>query len=221
MSWNPDPKPPKKNKSDILTKVYRSRTCKICKEKFDRNFDNQICCGYDCNVKYALKILEKKRKAEWKERKQELKEDLGVVKKQSAQPLQKSINKIVRLIDKGLPCTARPTENHTHFDAGHVFGVGAHPSLRYNLDNIHIQSVKSNRDLGGESLLMLDGIEIRYGKEYRDYVESLPKLYPVLKLTSNERRDSLKTANRIIRNIENRGIIYTRDEVQELLGIYK
>ena len=180
------------------------------------------CTDLICEGKAVDKMFADKRKQqnkEWQERKKAMKLDLGIKKKQSAEPLQKSINQIARILDDLEPCLARPTENHTKFDGGHIFGVGAHPSLRYNLWNIHKQSVKSNRDLGGEQLLMIEGIHIRYGQERMHYVLNLPKKYPTTKLNANERKDALKVANQIIRDLE-KGILYTRDQANEMIGIY-
>ena len=52
-----------------------------------------------------------------------------------------------------------------------------------------------------------------------DYVLNLPKIYPVIKLNAHERKDALKVANQIIRDLE-KGIIYTRDEANKMIGIY-
>lgn len=183
----------------------------------------RVCTEVECMTKAAMKTIETKKakqRKEWKQRKENLKIDIGVKKKQSQEPLQKSINRIAVLIDKDKPCIARPIENHVHFDGGHVYSVGSHPALRYNLHNVFKQSVKSNRDLGGEQSLMLEGIEIIHGPEQRKKTESLIQKYPVLKLTYDEKKDALKEANKIIRELE-KGVKHSRDQVNELIGIYK
>lgn len=239
MTFRPDPKPAainKKSKGIDMTskKKYKCGYCgddyymvKANYSKVERVGNKKPCHRVECKSSHAMKHLEKlkakqkeKIKKDWNDRKKGLKEELGVKKKQSQQPLQKSINKIVRLLDKEEPCLARPTENHVAFDAGHIFSVGSHPSLRYNVWNIFKQSVKSNRDLAGEQLMMMEGVEIRYGKDKREYIETLPSLYPILKLTADEKRVALKIANRLIREIE-KGADFTRDQINEYLGIYK
>lgn len=214
----PDPKPSKR------IKLY---VCKVCKNKYDRKGNHLITwCSPECGTQLALKKLRDKKKADvkevnkaWKEKKAVYRAELSQGK-QSQDPLQKAVNKIVRLLDKDQPCLARPFEQCSHFDAGHVWGVGSWPSLRYNVWNIHKQSVKSNRDLGGESLLMLEGIETRYGAEIRDMVEGLRLKYPKLSLSVQDKTEALKTANKIIRDLE-KGFEYTRDQINEFLGIYK
>lgn len=197
--------------------------CKSCGNLYEKKHSFQTWCSYDCGVNIAKNKLEKQNKSkaiqekkEWKERKESLKRELNY----SKDPLQIAINKIVRLIDKHQPCIARPFENCKFFDAGHVYSTGSHPALKYNLWNIHKQSVKSNRDKGGEQHLMLEGIEIRYGKERLNYIMELPKFHPVLKLSENEKKEALRKANQIIREME-LGMAYTRDEVNEFLNIYK
>lgn len=172
----------------------------------------------------AMKALERKKaleskatKQDWREKKIQFKFETA---KQTKEPLQIAINKIARLLDADLPCLARPFEYSQNYDAGHIFSVGAHPALRYHLWNIHKQSVKSNKYLGGEQILMLQGIEQRYGEEIREYIEKLPQKIPTLKLSIEEKKEALKKANKIIRDIES-GEKFTRNEINEILGIYK
>lgn len=213
--------------------------CKICSEFYymnkeahkRRTFENggrvsRTCTKRECEIesmkRAAMKQVKQQRilkRKEWKKEKEQIRQNLGIKKKQSQEPLQKAVNKIARLLDTQENCLARPTEKHTKFDAGHIFSVGSHPSLRYHLWNIHKQSVKSNRYNGGEMGLMLDGLEIRYGKEVREMVESLPGKYSVLKLTAFEKREKLKIANEVCRRLE-KGEQLSRDEINEMLGIY-
>ncbi len=196
------------------SKIYASRCLTGLKK---------CCTNHDCITKAAISVLKKKKESElkaqlsdWRLRKKKIKYENT---KQSQEPLQKAINKIARLLDENETCLARPFEESNNYDAGHIFSVGAHPSLRYHLWNIHKQSVKSNKYLGGEQVLMLQGIENRYGAKIREYVESLPARYPVLKLTIDEKIEKLKIANKIIKELE-KGAEYTRDTINEIIGIY-
>jgi hypothetical protein len=67
---------------------------------------------------------------------------------------------------------------------------------------------------------MLEGLEIRYGAEIRDMVEGLRLKYPKLSLSVQDKTEALKTANKLIRDLE-KGFEYTRDQINEFLGIYK
>lgn len=215
-----DPKPTKR------PKLY---TCKVCKTRYEKTNPNPMIswCSAECGAKLAMARLDKQKKnavkAEtkaWKDRKQGLAQELGKKGKQTNDPLQMVVNKIAKLLDEDLPCLARPNENVQWFDGGHIYSTGAYPSLRYHLWNIHKQSVKSNRDLGGESTLMLEGIEKRYGKDRREFIESLPSLYPTLQLAAHEKDEALKKARQVLKMLQD-GAVLTRDEVNNLIGIYK
>jgi hypothetical protein len=180
------------------------------------------CTSNECEDQARGKAAKKALKVVRKQQKDKLREAIGIKpKKQSQDALQKSINKIARLLDKGQPCLARPFEaQNIALEGGHIFSVGSYPSLRYNIWNIHGQCHKSNAILGGEPDLMLEGIERRYGQEQLDKVLSLKSTYKVLKLTNQEKKDALKKANKIIRELES-GKTYTRDEVNKIIEIYK
>ena len=205
-------------------KTTVKRTCKICRSRFDREKAKTwiVWCSADCGYEYSKELRAKQRREAWKKEKEKIKQYLGIKpKKQSQDSLQKAVNKIARLLDKGKPCLARPNEaQNIALEGGHIFSVGSYPSLRYHLWNIHGQSHKSNAILGGEPDLMLEGIERRYGIEKRNDVEELRKRYPVLKLTKAEKKEAVKKANRIIKELES-GKVYTRDQVNSILGIYK
>lgn len=205
-------------------KTTVKRTCKICRARFDREKVKTwvVWCSPDCGYEYSKELRAKQKREAWKKEKEKIKQYLGIKpKKQSQDSLQKAVNKIARLIDKGQRCLARPNEaQNTPLEGGHIYSVGSYPSLRYHLWNIHGQSHKSNAILGGEPDLMLQGIERRYGIEKRNDVEDLRKRYPVLKLTKAEKKEAVTKANRIIKELES-GKVYTRDEVNDILGIYK
>ena len=206
--------------------------CQYCGERYDMDKQTyslrslgvykRSCTSNECEDQARGKAAKKALKVVRKQQKDKLREAIGIKpKKQSQDALQKSINKIARLLDKGQPCLARPFENQSRpLEAGHIFSVGAYPALRYNLWNIHGQSNKSNRQNGGESDLMQEGIERRYGIEQFNKLQDMRRTYKVLKLTNQEKKDALKKANKIIRELES-GKTYTRDEVNEMIEIYK
>ncbi len=137
--------------------------------------------------------------------------------------LQTEVNKIVRLIDfdKGCISCSHGIDKFTRqAHAGHKKSVGSNPTLRYHLDNIHKQCSICNAQLGGNPHEYYKGLVKRYGKEYADSVETLSAKYKRLNLTVNELKDIITVARRIVREIE-QGKDYTREEVNNQLGIYK
>ena len=215
----PDPK-------KVRVKLYK---CKVCKKDYSKGSNPTLdfigVCTFDCATSLAKTKLEKKRledtkqeRKDWLERKKVLKSEL-TVGKQSQNPLQVAINKLVRLLDQDYPCIARPNEQNQHFDAGHIYSVGSYPALRYYLWNIHKQSVKSNRDLGGESTLMLDGLLQRYGQEVVDKLEEKRRTLGKLGLSVEEEAEALARVRELIRRVE-RGETLTRDFCNTYISIY-
>ena len=202
-------------------KKINTYTCRVCKAKYERKMGNTWCkwCSEECQDIYIKQVLEKERKKAWKKKKEQYKKELGIKPKQSQDQLQKKINKIAVLLDKDQPCLAKPFDDNSRFEAGHVYGVGRCPALRYNLWNIHKQGSYSNRSQTDDQL-MIEGIELRYGKEKREELEQLRRDYPVLKLTKPEKMAALKRANEILNRL-NDGEEMTRDYINDYLNIYK
>ena len=192
--------------------------CKACKGAFTQFNSLQNCCSPICAS--AWKNRKKRLKERTIERKEKQIARIGLYRgKQHNEPLQKKINEMVRLLDEGKQCIARPESQGN--EAGHVHGVGAYPSLRYNLNNIYLQCTYSNKERGGEPHLMLAGIEREYGLEQRDLVDALPLKYPILKLSGQEKYDAIQKCNRVLRELRKGQGNWTRDKINKYLGIYK
>lgn len=179
------------------------------------------------NGKTFLKSIQIKgiKRIEANNKKAKTAEKTAVVKKSKYEAdLQTEINKIARLIDAEKGCTSCDHGHNNDFtrrkNGGHKKSVGSNPTLRFNLDNIHLQCYICNAFLGGNEHQYHKGLTQRYGKDYADYVESLPGLYKTIDLTIDDLKECVKTARFIVREIE-KGKDFTRKEVNELLGIYK
>lgn len=144
--------------------------------------------------KRKLKVKSTKEKAF----KSDLKEKVKTLS-DYAKELQKEVNTIVRLIDKGSVCISTLKPLNEKYDAGHFYSVGSNPALRFNLDNIHAQSVYANQYLSGDQINYLNGLSKIYGEEYKNYVLNLKSQYAILKLTKEEYKEKIKIAKEIIR----------------------
>lgn len=205
--------------------------CKICGDYYritSREYQSKAeairksCSKPECIAKSfknhfakEKKRKEKQEKAAWKLRKQKWEHELEVAKRDD---LQNEVNRIVRLIDQGMPCLANPTYNNTRLEAGHVFPRSGAPGIRYNLWNIHSQGNNSNRSQKDDAK-MRDGLVKRYGEKRLEYLETERQKYPVIKEIDFDRTEATKIARQIIREWEKNPM--TRDEVNEALGIYK
>lgn len=207
------------------------------KEVFKRTFGLCDSCLYDFyTTSENGKIIFEKRKlkvkkANDKKVKTELKEKIKTLS-DYAKELQKEINTIVRLIDKGTQCisTLKPLNNK--FDAGHFYSVGSNPALRFHLDNIHAQSVYANQYLSGDQVNYINGLSKVYGENYKNYVLSLKSRYKTLKLSKDDYKEKILIAKDIVRvlkliddddnqNYSVNSRIKLREEFNEILGIYE
>lgn len=207
------PKPTPKEKRPL-------RTCKNCKGKFERIFPNQICCSIPCAIEYNAKLKKKqsdKNHRDWKKKMKEKSKTAGQWKKD----LQDVINWIARKLDENRPCISHPEMNDNTYDAGHYYTVAAHGSIRYNLHNIHKQCKRANKEHGG-CPEYAQGLINRYGAEYFYMVLNLPKKYKMYgkKFTIKNIRDEyLPNARRVKRELQ-AGAELTRDQINEMIGIY-
>lgn len=196
--------------------------CK-CDNEFEPLYYNGIIKSklcYQCLIKKG----NEKRKKEWNKEKTKLKAELKT-ESQWLNDLQKLINKIARLIDYGQPCIA--TGNYKgKMNGGHFASVGSHPSIRFNLHNIHIQSEHSNNWKGGDNVRYSDGLERVYGDEYLDYVRGLRKTGKI-GLSTEDIKEKIGIAKKIIKEFSENEIrnaaqrILLREECNARLGIYK
>ena len=174
-------------------------------------------------AKRKIKVTSVREKAFKSDLRQKLKTNADYVAE-----LQKEVNTIVRLIDKGTQCISTLKPLNDKYDAGHFYSCGSNPSLRFNLHNIHAQSVYANQYLSGDQMNYLNGLETIYGAEYKNMVIGLKQKYPILKLNVDELKEKIIIAKEIVKELKtiNR-VPYSRldryamrMEFNKKLGIY-
>ena len=197
------------------------KTCKICKSKFTPKnvIAESFCQEYKCKVAYAMGVVEKNKKAAEKKFKEKLKDNTT----KWNDVLQKEVNKIVRAIDKGLPCLARNINGQIH--AGHVYARGGNSTIRYNLHNIHRQCAQSNHWQNDDGLLR-EGVTKEYGQEYMCFISSLRQT-PQLTYKPLEYKELSLKARKIALSLNKAGLNYDlvervdlRNKINLQLGIY-
>jgi len=209
----------------MKNKVYQ-RKCVSCKEKFTPQANTQICCSPWCAIEYTKIKRTKEADKIWKKQKNELKESLKT-KSDYEKELQKEINTIVRLIDKGSFCHSTKKPLNDKYDAGHVFSVGSNNSIRFNLFNIYAQSVYANQYLSGDQINFLNVLSEVYGIEHKEYVLSLKGLYTYVKLSIEDLKEKIVIARKIVNELKKADLIYPdkmrlqlRKVYNDRLGIY-
>lgn len=207
------------------------KKCKECKEQFLPQFFNQkFCFKESCReieIKRILDAQKRTQKKEWSKRKRETKERLKT-KGEWKNDLQKEINSIIRLIDKGQSCMMCDTDNPKGFSACHYHSVGSNDTLRFHLLNIwgggfHCNSAKGGNIIGyDEQLLEKYGHErwelIKFGikRDTKELHLSIDEIKGFIKVTRSVVKE-LKKAD-LIYSLENRWLI--RERLNEQIGIY-
>lgn len=199
--------------------------CKACKKYFERKRMNQIVCSYECSISYSKELNEKKKAKEWQKEKKVIEEKNKSLSGWQ-KDLQKEINTIVRLIDKGSGCIS--CNGQTTPAGGHYHSTGSNRSITFHLDNIHLQDFNCN-NWKSANLHKYDlGLIERYSKQYWEYVKfDIPKLFPLLKMAKNDYAEKIKIARQIVKELQKADLTYPtnvrlelRKKYNERLGIY-
>ncbi len=209
----------------MYNKPIKEKKCIYCQNKYYPQQILQKVCSYKCAISFAKNANEKKRKQEFRKEKKVLTEKLKTLTDWH-NDLQKEINSIVRTLDANHPCMSSQRNLGKNFDAGHLFSRGSNPHIRYHLFNIFAQSVHDNQWKSGNQLEFVNGIELTFGTEIKDYCLSLKGL-PELKLSVEEIKEKIPLARGILKwlklqdrkfSIEER--ISLRRKFNEEIGIY-
>jgi hypothetical protein len=138
--------------------------------------------------------------------------------------LETEVNAIVRLIDSEKGCISCLHGWETNFTrqahAGHRLSIGSNATLRFNVFNIFKQCSICNNHKHANDREYDKGLIKHYGIEMLDYILQLPAQYPSLHLSKDELKESIQKARMIKKNILE-GIDYTREEINQKIGIYK
>ena len=206
--------------------------CLHHKTKFVAKYFNQKFCMededcIDASIQYARDKVKAKQTKDWQKEKKVLKTALKT-KSDYEKDLQKEVNTIVRLIDKGFVCISTGKPLNDKFDAGHFYSRGANATLRFNLFNIYAQSVYANQYLSGDQTNFISGLRQHYGNEHAEYVLSLKSITVPLKLTNDDLKEKTAIARGIVKWLKLQEKTFDAKERIELrlkfnneLGIYK
>jgi len=202
----------------------KQKTCKICKEKYTPLRQLQQVCSPKCAIEYQNKQKQKAHDKYWDAKKKQHNQD------NSNESLQKSINKLVRLIDErfyqNCICCDRYLKYHEagSVHAAHRYNVGGHENIRWNLHDIHSATLYCNKHNTEHKTGYDKGLVLRYGLEYKEMVDGLDLKYKVLKPTTKEIKEKIKIVNKIIRDFDTfilQDGKQAREMFNNLIGIYK
>lgn len=162
-----------------LQKEIKPKACAICRADFTPYKTTDRVCSLSCSIIFQAN-----------KQKEKLEKDTSQDKKASEliKVVSRIFNRYIRLRDKGSQCITCPTilpQDISKFDAGHCFGTGAYPELRYNIKNVNGQCRVCNQDKGGEYETYRENLPTRIGQDEYDALERLknkPRKYQVYEL---------------------------------------
>ena len=156
--------------------MFKSNKCKICRHP-SRPF--KTTCSIDCEAELAIKLLDKKKRAEAKNIRAADKEhkEKQKTKSEHASDAQREVNKYVKFRDWGNPCISCGTTHKFDVarDASHFKSRGSSSFLRFNLWNLHMACVQCNMKKGGNIIEYYPRLVKKIGQEKVDYLMNAPK----------------------------------------------
>lgn len=148
-------------------KPTKPRLCKVCKSEYIPSLTTQKVCDWQCAIKLSQDKAAKKASKESFHAKKNLRDNDRSFQLKKAQQI---FNKWVRLRDEGHDCIscAKPPKKK---NAGHYKSRGAHPALRFEPDNCHLQCEHCNSHLSGNLSLYRPRLIAKIGLARFEWIE--------------------------------------------------
>lgn len=195
------------------------KPCLWCNTPFKMFKTTDQFCSRTCYTKYNAEDEVLKRFAEAKD---------SVRGNNVFENLQREINKIVRLIDRGHKCISSGLEYGKYYpNAGHYYSVGSNKTLRYNLLNIFNQSASDNNQGGGKGSNYGNGLIQTFGQLVFDEINALPSKYKRIDLNQQQAKEAIKVCRTITKELQQADVIFSteyrievRKKLNQRIGIY-
>lgn len=193
----------------MMNKKLLNRKCVECGTKF-KTLDIRVkwCCP-DCGTQYAMKVRQrqrekqvrdriKKEKQRLQERKMRLRDDDRSYWLKKAQD---EVNRYIRLRDKGNDCIACGAPYKPNFQASHYVPRGRSAFLRFHEDNIHSGCVKCNLHESGNTRMFRIGLIKKIGVERVEWLEDNAR--QIKKWDIDELKELIKVYKAKIKEVNN------------------
>lgn len=147
----------------------------ICGKLFMQQRPMQAVCSPMC-AKKKVRADKKSEREETKRRKEAVKS-----RAQWAREAQAAFNAWIRARDAGMACISCGRHHNGQYHAGHFLSVGAHPELRFEPLNVHLQCAPCNTHLSGNAVLFRKGLIAKHGMAVVEWLEGPhePKKYTI------------------------------------------
>lgn len=157
----------------------KTKTCKVCREKFTPARPLQTTCSVPCALEWGQRQLAKKQAKEAREERAKDKAKREKLKTRSdwIKEAQIAFNRFIRLRDAGRPCICCGVPLASErvgggFDCGHYRSVGSAPHLRFDERNAHGQTKQCNRHRAGRAVDYRRGLVDRIGLDALEALEA-------------------------------------------------
>jgi hypothetical protein len=195
--------------------------CKKCGKPFKRYKTTKSICD-ECIFKaidYGKENPQKVSQTAIKQAKSAFKKEVIRDTAWYLKKLQDEVNLIARLIDKDCVCISslRPMASE-EIHGGHRWNTADYKAIRFNLFNIHSQSLSDNHFKSGNADGYVKGLNIMYGKEYADMVQDLPNQYNEIKHMRTDLEQFYRAAQGVTKFLKLENKTYTPSERIELRG---
>ena len=152
--------------------IPKTRKCRICKEPFlPFNTITPVCKAHE--YEFAMQQVEKaarKKTIAYRKEHREAKERLKT-RQDWLKDAQTAFNRWIRARDHGKPCISCGRFHGGQNHAGHYQSIGAHPELRFDENNCHLQCQPCNTQLSGNLIEYRKGLIDRRGVEIVEWLE--------------------------------------------------
>lgn len=161
---------PLKRSTGIARASVKSKKCKACRAPFFPVSNWQTHCRAEACAIAAFEVARAKRqKAEEREHRKKLADSKPLA--HWLELTERVVNHFILTRDAALTCISCGTGTTVQWEAGHYRNVGSHPSIRFDLRNIHKQCHRCNFELSGNKDGYRIGLVERYGADFMDWLE--------------------------------------------------
>jgi hypothetical protein len=159
------------------------KKCRICREPFEPFNSLQVACSTVCAITVAKGQAAKETKKREKAERKELRERKQALKSRGdwLREAQQAFNRYIRARDHGKACISCGRSTGAKVNAGHYLTVGAHPELRFEPLNCHLQCEHCNCYLSGNLIRYRQRLIEVIGQDMVDWLEGPhdPKKYSI------------------------------------------
>ncbi len=174
----------------------RTKTCKVCRQKFKPTRPLQVVCSPTCAIAHSQKQKNAQERIRIASERTIYLRDKERLRTRSeiASEAQKSFNAFIRERDAKLPCISCGRFHDGQYHAGHYRSVGAMPSLRFEELNVHKQCAPCNNHKSGNIVEYRINLIRKIGIENVEWLEGHhePKKYSIEELKEIKTRYKLK-----------------------------